>query len=229
MGGAQDRPRLAGAILYTACVSAGVVLPQTFFARPALAVARDLIGCSLFVDGCGGRIVETEAYEPADPSSHAYRGKTARNAVMFGPPGYLYVYFVYGMHHCANVSCDAEGVGAAVLLRALEPRAGLAEMTARRGTADPRLLCSGPARLAQALGLTRAANGVPLEGMCAAAPSTAVAMRPCATILAASGAAPIVVSAPRIGVRDDKRPWRFLEAGSGFVSRPVPRGARGRG
>ena len=202
-----------------------------FFARPALAVARDLVGCTFLFDGVGGRIVETEAYEPDDPSSHAFRGRTRRNAVMFGPPGRLYVYFVYGMHHCANISCDEEGRGAAVLLRALEPLEGLQEMAARRGTNDARRLCSGPARLTQALGITVAANGAPLAFR--AAPERAAGLAPGqftpwelmkgpAVVIVPPDPTMRVVAAPRIGVRDDGRPWRFLAQGNTFVSRPAP-------
>ena len=106
--------------------------------------------------------METEAYRQDDPCCHAYNGKTARNAVLFGPPGHLYVYFTYGMHFCANTACEEEGTGAGVLLRALEPEAGLDEMAVRRGVSQPRLLASGPARLAQALGIDRAYNGLPV-------------------------------------------------------------------
>ncbi len=206
---------------------------RSFFVRSALDVARDLIGCTFLFDGVGGRIVETEAYEPDDPSSHAFRGMTARNAVMFGAPGHLYVYFVYGMHFCANVSCELDGVGAAVLLRALEPRQGLEQMAARRGTSEPRLLCSGPARLTQALGITCEANGMALGSSTAAPPTppdaasaslVEVLARP-----AGGGARACIVAAPRIGVRDDGRPWRFLEAGSRLVSRPPPRSTAGSG
>ena len=206
-------------------------LSQSFFARPALDVARDLIGCIFLFNGCSGRIVETEAYTGDDPSSHAFRGETARNAVMFGPPGRLYVYFVYGMHFCANISCEDEGAGAAVLLRALEPLDGLAEMAARRGTDDLRLLCSGPARLAQALGITLAANGAPLTpGAGAPQPAADNPAFPRQALVLASPAhvaVPAIAAAPRIGVRDDGRLWRFLEADSAFVSRPAPRAAAG--
>jgi DNA-3-methyladenine glycosylase len=188
-------------------------VPQSFFARNALDVARDLVGCSLFMDGVGGRIVETEAYRQDDPCCHGYNGKTARNAVLFGPPGHLYVYFTYGMHYCANTACEPEGVGAGVLLRALEPEAGLEAMAERRGVDKPRLLASGPARLAQALGIGREQNGLPVW-----LPPLAILPRP-------SGApAPEVVSTARIGVRGgDQKPWRFVDARSAFLSRPLTR------
>jgi DNA-3-methyladenine glycosylase len=140
---------------------------------------------------------------------------------MFGPAGHLYVYFVYGMHFCANISCEEEGVGAAVLLRALEPTAGVAEMAARRGTDDARLLCSGPARLAQALGITREANGA-LAAPAGAPPSAGA---PIVQVLSRppDGRGLEIMTASRIGVNDDRRPWRFLDAASRYVSRPVPR------
>lgn len=203
-------------------------LPPAFYDRPVLEVARDLVGCSFLHDGVGGRIVETEAYREDDPSSHSFRGRTARNAVMFGPPGHVYVYFTYGMHFCANLVCQREGEGAAVLLRALEPDHGLERMIERRGPvvlrgdgrADPRLLCSGPARLTQALALGRPENGLP-------------AYRAPLVVLPRGGAVPVpgtpdprIVTTPRIGVGDDLKPWRFVDAGSPFLSRPL-RGARG--
>jgi DNA-3-methyladenine glycosylase len=186
---------------------------QSFFARSALDVARDLIGCSFFVAGVGGRIVETEAYRQHDPCCHAYNGKTARNAVLFGPPGHLYVYFTYGMHFCANTACEEEGVGAGVLLRALEPEAGLELMAERRGVDGPRLLASGPARLAQALGIDRAYNGLP------------VWEHPLAILPRSAGApAPEIVTTARIGVRGaDQKPWRFVDARSAYLSRPLTR------
>jgi DNA-3-methyladenine glycosylase len=188
-------------------------LPQSFFARNALEVARDLIGCSFFVDGVGGRIVETEAYRQDDPCCHAYNGRTARNGVLFGPPGHLYVYFTYGMHFCANTACEDEGVGAGVLLRALEPQAGLELMAERRGVDRPRLLASGPARLAQALGIGREHNGLPV-------------WRPPVAILPRPGGepAPEVVTTARIGVRGgDQKPWRFVDARSAYLSRTLAR------
>ena len=158
----------------------------------------------------GGIVVETEAYAPDDPASHSFGGATRRNATMFGPAGRLYVYRSYGIHWCANVVCDVEGVGAAVLLRALEPREGLDEMVARRGLVDPLHLCSGPGRLAQALGLTGDHDGLPLD-------------RPPAVLL--GRAEPVeVVAGPRVGItRAAGLPWRYALKGSVFVSRPRPR------
>ena len=155
-------------------------------------------------------IVETEAYEPTDPASHSFGGRKARNATMFGPPGRLYVYRSYGIHWCANVVCCDEGVGAAVLLRALEPTAGLDVMRARRGLDDIRLLAAGPGRLTEALDISDAHDGLDVL----AAP---VATRP-------PEAAVEVVVSPRIGItRATDRLWRYSLAGSSFVSRPRPR------
>jgi DNA-3-methyladenine glycosylase len=139
-------------------------LSQSFFARSALEVARDLIGCTFLVAGVGGRIVETEAYRQDDPCCHAFNGRTERNAVLFGPPGHLYVYFTYGMHFCANAVCGDVGESSAVLLRALAPLAGLEEMRSARGRAArrDRDLCSGPAKLCQAFGIDRAQDGADL-------------------------------------------------------------------
>lgn len=209
--------RRLSVLRYTVAVDAQTTLPQSFFARSALEVAGDLIGCAFLFRGAGGRIVETEAYREDDPCCHGYRGKTARNAVLFGPPGHLYVYFTYGMHFCANTACEEEGVGAGVLLRALEAESGLDAMAARRGTSEPRLLCSGPARLAQALGIGRAHNGLP------------VWREPLAILPPSPGAPALeVVTTARIGVRGgDQKPWRFVDADSRFLSRPLPRPARG--
>ena len=145
----------------------GARLPRGFFARPATAVAPELLGRILvrqLPDGSrlAGRLVEVEAYGPKDPSSHAFRGPTPRNLVMFGPPGRLYVYFTYGMHFCANVVTGQDGEGSAVLLRAVEPLEGLETMAVHRGLEEPRLLCAGPGRLTQALAIGRPENGADL-------------------------------------------------------------------
>src|SRR5207247_9968203 len=139
------------------------MLKRDFFARSVHEVAPDLIGATLLVDGVGGRIVEVEAYDQEDPASHGYRGRTARNAAMFGPPGHAYVYRSYGIHWCLNLVCGDEGTASAVLVRALEPTYGLDLMRARRGLDDPRLLSSGPGRLCQALGIDRELDGQPLD------------------------------------------------------------------
>jgi DNA-3-methyladenine glycosylase len=164
----------------------------------------------LLVDGVGGVVVETEAYAPDDPASHSFGGRTSRNATIFGPAGRLYVYRSYGVHWCANVVCAEEGVGAAVLLRALEPTAGLDLMRARRGMDDPRLLAAGPGRLTQALAITGVHDGLDL------------AQPP--FVLVEPQEPPEVVASTRVGItRATDRPWRYSLAGSRFVSRPRPR------
>ena len=135
-------------------------LRRSFFDRPVLKVAPDLIGATLLVNGVGGRIVEVEAYHHTDPAAHSYNGPTERNAVMFGPPGVAYVYRSYGIHWCLNFVCEEEGSASAVLIRALEPVAGIAAMRRRRGLADERALCSGPGKLCEALGVTHRHNGL---------------------------------------------------------------------
>jgi DNA-3-methyladenine glycosylase len=191
------------------------VIGREFFARSVHEVAPDLIGATLLVDGVGGTIVEVEAYDQEDPASHGYRGPTARNAAMFGPPGHAYVYRSYGIHWCLNLVCEAEGRASAVLVRALEPTEGLDEMRARRGVESVRLLCAGPGRLCQALAVTREHDALPLDE-----PPFA---------LAARTHAPEVVAAPRIGItRAADLAWRYVAAGSPFVSRPVPRAGRAR-
>jgi DNA-3-methyladenine glycosylase len=172
-------------------------------------VAYDLVGWTLLVDGVGGVIVEVEAYAPDDPASHSYNGRTPRNAAMFGPPGHLYVYRSYGVHWCANVVCAEDGVGAAALLRALEPTSGIDAMRARRGADDLTLLASGPGRLTQALGLAKEHDGADLTEP------------PFAFVPPATGVA--VTTSTRIGItRAAERPWRYSLAGSTFVSRPRP-------
>jgi DNA-3-methyladenine glycosylase len=175
-----------------------------------LEVAWELVGWTLRVDGVGGVIVETEAYAPDDPASHAFGGMRGRNATMFGPAGRLYDYRSYGIHWCANVVCAREGVGAAVLLRALEPTAGLDAMRERRGVSDARLLASGPGRLTQALAITSAHDGLDLsQPPFELEPPVAKAQ---------------VVASPRVGItRATDNPWRYTLAGSTFVSRPRPR------
>jgi DNA-3-methyladenine glycosylase len=164
----------------------------------------------LLVDGVGGKIVEVEAYAPDDPASHSFRGLTARNGAMFGPPGTLYVYRSYGIHWCANVVSGVEGTGAALLLRALEPTHGLDAMRARRGLDDELLLCSGPGRLTQALGITAEHDGRDLDR----APFQ----------LFARDEQPEIATGPRIGIsRATEVPWRYAVRGSRFVSRPRPR------
>ena len=173
-------------------------------------VAPELIGATLLVDGVGGVIVEVEAYDSDDPASHGFRGRTARNAAMFGPPGHAYVYRSYGVHWCLNVVTDGEGTAAAVLLRALEPTHGLETMRARRRAEDPRLLCSGPGRLCQALGVTGAHDGLPLDG-----PPFELHARPHPVA---------VVAGPRVGIsRAAHLPWRYVLEGSPFLSRGRPR------
>lgn len=177
------------------------------FLAPAELVAQQLIGVTVLVDGVGGRIVETEAYDREDPASHAYSGPTERNASMFGPPAHAYVYRSYGIHWCLNFVCREAGHGAGVLIRALEPVAGQDLMRTRRDADDEWLLCSGPGKLCQALGVTRAHNGMALS-------------TPPFELLAAP-AGLTVVAGPRIGIsKAVDVPWRFGLAGSRFVSRP---------
>jgi DNA-3-methyladenine glycosylase len=172
--------------------------------------ARALIGATLTVDGVGGIVVETEAYDFDDPASHSVRGPTPRNRSMFGPPGTVYVYRSYGMHWCLNLACGPEGHGAAVLIRAIEPTLGIDAMHVRRPVAEPRLLCAGPGRVTAALGVTRDHDG------------RSIADPPFTLEFAKTGMP--LVAGPRIGIsRATDLAWRFGLAGSRFVSRPFPR------
>lgn len=187
-------------------------LDEAFFERSVHDVARELIGCELRYRGVGGVIVETESYEAGDPACHAYAGLTPRTAVLFGPPGRAYVYLSYGIHALLNVVAEPEGSAAAVLIRALEPRWGIERMARRRGSDDPRALCSGPGKLTVALGIGLDSN------------SAAVTRAPFELRARSPQAGPIeVVTGPRIGIsRATELPWRFCAAGSGYLSRPLP-------
>jgi DNA-3-methyladenine glycosylase len=182
-------------------------LNRSFFARGVHEVAADLIGVTLLLEGVGGIIVEVEAYHHTDPAAHSFIGRTERNAVMFGPPGYAYVYRSYGIHWCLNFVCEAAGSASAALIRALAPRRGLAAMRRRRGLEDGRLLCSGPGRLCQALGVTGAHNGLPLDH----APFE----------LLPRAEAVEIERGPRIGIsKAVELPWRYGLKSSPFLSRP---------
>jgi DNA-3-methyladenine glycosylase len=171
-------------------------------------VAPDLVGVTLLVGGVGGRIVEVEAYDHEDPASHGYRGRTPRNESMFGPPGHAYVYRSYGIHWCLNLVCGEEGVPEAALIRALEPTKGLARQRARRGMEDVRELCSGPGKLCQALAITKEHDGRALD-------------RP-PFRLESRATVPEIVTGPRIGITQaTELSWRYVEAGSRFLSRAL--------
>jgi DNA-3-methyladenine glycosylase len=184
------------------------LLPRDFFARSVHEVAPELIGVTLLVDGVGGPIVEVEAYDGEDPAAHGFRGRTPRNASMFGPPGHAYVYRSYGIHWCLNLVCDQEGRAEAVLVRALEPLHGLELMRERRALENERLLCAGPGRLCQALAVTRDHDGLALDE-----PPFELHAR----------ARPVeIVAGPRIGISvATDRPWRYAAAGSRYLSRPL--------
>jgi len=185
----------------------GSKIRQNFFDRSVHKVAPELIGASLMVDGVGGVIVEVEAYHHTDPAAHSYGGPTPRNMVMFGPPGVAYVYRSYGIHWCLNFVCEAEGSASAVLIRAIEPVAGLTRMRRRRGVEDERALCSGPGKLAEAMGVSIKHNGLPLDR----APFE----------LRTRTERPEIVVGPRIGIsKAVKKPWRYGLKGSRFLSKP---------
>jgi len=183
-------------------------LLRDFFARSVHEVAPELIGVRLLVAGVGGTIVEVEAYDQEDPAAHGYRGKTPRNATMFGPAGHAYVYRSYGIHWCVNFVCEGEGIASAVLIRALEPTHGLEEMRARRGLGEPRLLCAGPGRLCQALAITRDHDGNRLD-------------EPPFELLERE-VEPEIAVGPRVGITQAAdRPWRYGLAGSRYLSRRI--------
>ena len=202
----RRRATIAGVSCHSDSIKDFSIVGPIDFSRDAPVVAAQLIGAVLLVDGVGGRIVETEAYDRADPASHSFTGPTERNQVMFGPPGHVYVYRSYGIHWCLNIVCRESGHGAGVLLRAIEPLAGLDRMAERRGVSEPRLLCAGPGRLAQALGISRANNGMRIDG----APFS----------LTLPEVAPAFITDARIGVSKAMDvPWRFGLAGSRYHSR----------
>jgi DNA-3-methyladenine glycosylase len=183
-------------------------LRKSFFNRPVLEVAPDLIGATLLVNGVGGTIVEVEAYHHTDPAAHSHNGRTPRNAVMFGPPGFLYVYRSYGIHWCMNFVCEEEGSASAVLLRAVRPTQGLAAMKRRRGLTEERLLCSGPGRVCEALGITHKHNALPLDK----APFE----------LRARAEDCEVAAGVRIGItKAAELPWRYGLKGSRYLSKPM--------
>lgn len=191
-------------------------LAAEFYDRPVLEVARELIGCRLMHGGAEGVIVETEAYHEDEPACHAFIGPTPRTRVLFGAPGAAYVYRSYGIHALFNAVCEAQGIGAAVLIRALEPIAGLEAMRRRRGgRADDEQLCSGPGKLTQALGISLEDNGSDLSR---GAVRIGTRLR--------SWEQPDVLRAPRVGIRKaTDLQWRFCAVGNPHVSRPRPRGA----
>ena len=200
-----QKPKLAAPIP----PSLGKPLKRSFFDRSVHEVAPDLIGATLLVNGAGGLIVEVEAYHHTDPAAHSFRGPTPRNRVMFGPPGFTYVYRSYGIHWCLNFVCEQEGSASAVLVRALEPTHGIAAMRRRRGLQDERLLCSGPGKLTEALGITIAHSELPLD-------------RP-PFALHARVAKMDIASGIRIGItKAVNLPWRYGMKGSKFLSKPFP-------
>jgi DNA-3-methyladenine glycosylase len=182
-------------------------LPASFYDRPVVEVARDMVGCHVRHEGVGGRIVETEAYHFTEPACHAHVGVTDRTRVLHGPPGRAYVYLSYGIHSLLNAVTEAEGVGAAVLIRALEPTEGLDQMARRRGRDVRRELCNGPGKLTQALGIGLGLNGTGLDGPI--------------EILPAEGPPPRLAVGERIGItKAVELPWRFCDADSDCVSAP---------
>jgi DNA-3-methyladenine glycosylase len=187
----------------------GRPLQRTFFARSVHEVAPDLIGATLLVGGVGGIIVEVEAYHHTDPAAHSFHGPTPRNMVMFGPPGYSYVYRSYGIHWCVNFVCEKTGSASAVLIRALQPTHGIPAMRRRRGLHDERSLCSGPGKLCEALAITIRQSELPLD-------------RPPFALHARAGKVEIATGV-RIGLtKAVELPWRYGLKGSKFLSKPFP-------
>jgi DNA-3-methyladenine glycosylase len=187
----------------------GERLDRSFFDRPVHMVGVELVGCTLAYRGVAGVIVETESYEAADPACHAFGGMTARNQVLFGPPGIAYVYFSYGVHNLLNAVAEPEGSAAAVLIRALEPQLGIERMRKRRRQRDERALCSGPGKLTEALGIGLDANGTSLLAEPFDLRARAGRWRKVE-----------VVAGPRVGIsRATELPWRFCAAGNPFLSR----------
>jgi DNA-3-methyladenine glycosylase len=184
----------------------GKPLKRSFFARSVLEVAPDLIGATLLVDGVGGIIVEVEAYHHSEPAAHSFNGPTPRNMVMFGPPGFSYVYRSYGIHWCVNLVCEKEGSASAVLIRALQPTHSIPAMRHHRGLHDERSLCSGPGKLCEALGITIAHSELPLDAWPFA--------------LHARTEKPEIVTGLRIGItKAVDLPWRYGLKGSRFLSK----------
>src|SRR6202045_2769388 len=208
---AQSRISSARVVPRPAGQTLGRPLKRAFFARSVHEVAPDLIGATLLVNGVGGIIVEVEAYHHTDPAAHSFRGPTPRNRVMFGPPGFTYVYRSYGIHWCVNFVCEKEGSASAVLIRALQPTHGLAAMRRRRKLRDERALCSGPGKLTQALAITDEHNGLPLD-------ASPIALH-------ARASKPEIVAGLRIGItKAVELPWRYGLKGSKFLSKPFPEG-----
>ena len=185
----------------------GKPLKRAFYARSVHKVAPNLIGATMLVNGVGGVIVEVEAYHHTDPAAHSFRGQTPRNGVMFGPPGFVYIYRSYGIHWCVNFVCEEEGSASAVLIRALQPTHGIRTMRRRRRLHDERSLCSGPGKLTEALGITDVHNGLPLDG----APIA----------LHAHPNKPDIVAGVRVGItKAVELPWRYGLKDSKFLSKP---------
>jgi DNA-3-methyladenine glycosylase len=187
----------------------GKPLKRAFFDRSVHEVAPDLIGATFLVNGVGGIIVEVEAYHHTDPAAHSYNGPTPRNRIMFGPPGFSYVYRSYGIHWCVNFVCEEAGSASAVLIRALEPTHGLAAMRRRRGIGDERALCSGPGKLCEAMGISIAQSELPLD-------------KPPIALFARTQKPEIAIGI-RIGItKAVELPWRYGRKGSKFLSKPFP-------